>query len=422
MKLAILTAVFVGTISVMMVGCRGCSTPQQVWVADSNNNRVLRTTALNPINNTAGNANLVIGQPDFVSKAADYGANPPSTWASPQGLDGPWSLALDTAGNLWVADSYNNRVLEFPTSFSNGMSATLVIGQQDLYSNNSAAGPNGLNLPAGIIFDNAGSLWVADAGNCRVLEFQRPFSDGMAATVVIGWKDFSLPFECGTYLGTQSSLSQPWGIAFDKAGDLFVADFDQGFGGDVVEFKPPFTNGMAASVVIGKPGFGVDGCTGSPDSLCGPAGIAFDSSGNLWVADELQCNSLGKFCNNRVLEFGPDQNGNFANGQAAILVLGQPDCTSTKCNYPNGKPSQQNMCAPASVGFDSSGDLFVADELNNRVLDFQPISLKPPTPQPTCTANLSPNIVIGQPDWVSGNAATTQNGLDTPLAVIPANE
>jgi hypothetical protein len=70
----------------------------------------------------------------------------------------------------WVGDSHNNRVLEFEPPFSTGMSASLVIGQQDFTTNAPSTKQNGLGNPFHLCFDSSGNLWVSGHGNNRILE------------------------------------------------------------------------------------------------------------------------------------------------------------------------------------------------------------------------------------------------------------
>src|SRR5438132_50010 len=107
----------------------------------------------------------VIGQKDFVSSL-----NPPNS------LRVPTNVVFDSAGNLWVSDELNSRVLEFELPFSTGMSAASVIGQANFSSSSRATTQSGLNAPSGEAFDSAGNLWVADLGNNRVLEYLAPLS------------------------------------------------------------------------------------------------------------------------------------------------------------------------------------------------------------------------------------------------------
>ncbi len=91
----------------------------------------------------------------------------------------PTGLAFDAHGNLWVTDSYNERVLEFGPPFGNGMAATLALGESDLVHNTTqSASQHSMSLPAAVAFDMTGNLLVTDA-YARIMVFTPPFSSGM---------------------------------------------------------------------------------------------------------------------------------------------------------------------------------------------------------------------------------------------------
>src|ERR1700730_14215595 len=177
-----------------------------LWVVDNSNNRVLEYTT--PFS-TGEAASLVIGQTSLTGSGD----------SSPSGaLFGPIGLAFDSGGNLWVVDSGNNRVLEFKSPFSNGESASLVIGQPTFGGYIGTTTSGGLNAPSYLAFDPSGNLWVTDQGNNRVLEFIAPFSTGQKAFRVVGQENFTALSPSSTV--TATTLFEPLGIAFDSKGDL----------------------------------------------------------------------------------------------------------------------------------------------------------------------------------------------------------
>src|ERR1035438_3595743 len=104
-------------------------------------------------------------------------------------------------------------------TFTAGEAATLVIGQSSFTTNTAASNATGLYDPFGVAFDSHGNLWVTDAFNNRVLEYTAPLSTGEAATLVIGQSSFTT----NTAATTSTGLQIPYGIAFDS-GNLWVAD------------------------------------------------------------------------------------------------------------------------------------------------------------------------------------------------------
>jgi sugar lactone lactonase YvrE len=279
----------------------------------------------------------------------------------------PTDVALDGSGNLWVVDTGNNRVLRFNAPLFTGESASIVIGQTSFtarmcnqgFSPTPTAGR--LCTPTGDTIDGAGDLWVVDDGNNRVLEFHAPFTTtlGQAANEVIGQPGFTTK-ACGT---TVSTLCMPTGAAIDHEGDLWVADFGNS---RVLEFWFEESNGESASRVIGQVGFTTSTCTGgefsvsaSATGLCLPTGVTIDAANDVWVAD---------FSNNRVLEFWWPG----SNGPAATEVMGQRDFTSHVCKGGGlgAVASQTGLCQPTDSSFDNSGNLWIVDMFNSRVLKF----------------------------------------------------
>ena len=148
-------------------------------------------------------------------------------------------IGFDSSGDLWVADTDNNRVLEFVPGadgcgtgvLCSDMSASLVIGQMKMTANainegnaGFAANSSSMYYPYDIAFDSHGNLWVVDSFNNRVLEFAYPFSNGETASVVIGQSSFTASSENGGGSTSGSGLSEPTALAFDSSGDLWVAD------------------------------------------------------------------------------------------------------------------------------------------------------------------------------------------------------
>src|SRR5580698_5158846 len=182
----------------------------------------------------------------------------------------------------------------------------------------------------------------------------RALTTSQAASVVLGQTGFT----SNGVSPSSTTLKVPSAVAFDAQGNLWVADTSNN---RILEYLAPLTTGEAASVVLGQTGFNSEVCNGTtstpfPTTLCAPSALAFDSSGNLWVTDE---------ANDRVLEFM--KGSGFVSGQAASLVIGEVGFGSKGCNI-SSQASSTTLCYPDGIAFDSSGNLWVADGGNNRVL------------------------------------------------------
>lgn len=325
-------------------------------------------------------ANFVLGQPGYLTMYAGNGSS---------NFSGPRAAAVDHAGDLWVADSQNNRILEFVPPFSDGMAASLVLGQAGFGTNASGQGPNLLHAPTALAFGPNGELWVADNGSNRVLGFAPPFSTDMSANAVLGQTGFG-----GDGAGSGArNLSGPSGVAVDVAGDVFVAD---SVNNRVLEFPVPIVSGEPAALALGQPNLTANGANTTQAGLNRPVAVGFDPSGALWVAD---------WGNDRAVEFGSP----FSNGESESVELGEYDFNTTVETLPDG------MFSPNGVAVDAAGDVFVSDaSLPERITAYTP----------PYSNNEAPALVLGQPTATSSGASTTRAGVRAPagLALEPTGE
>lgn len=361
-------------------------------VADYDNNRVLIYDA--PLK-SGESASVVLGQPDFTHHLANQGGA-----AAANTLAYPEALAMDSAGNLYVADG-NCRVLQFRPPFTTDMDASLVLGQPQM--TNSAgcmADPYhaaaGMDAPLSLVFDRSGDLWVTDLWGARVTEYTLPFRNGMAATVAIGQASVNYAYTPCGYFGhgagnvmfpgvtppppAATNFCDPISAAFDASGNLWVMSYDAD---QLDEFVPPFSTGMAASQVVSGDGGPDIGCVSrvSATNWCGNNALAFDGAGNLWLSD-------GYF--GRVLEYAPP----LAQQMAANTVIGHPNFTDglTYPSVPTAYSLSQSGPLMDGLAFDSGGDLFVADTGFNRILIFAP----------PLSDGMSATVVLGQGNMTSG--------------------
>ena len=353
------------------------ATPNRLYVADSSNNRVLGYKDVNTFIN-GGPADLVIGQPDFISGTGD------NVGLSASSMSGPEGVAVDASGNLYVADHGHNRVLEYDTPFSGcssfpcvGGPADVVFGQGGSFTsgscNNGGLSANSLCGPNGVAVDAGGNLYVADESNSRVLEYNTPLSTDTTADVVFGQGGSFTSGSCNNGGLSANSLCIPDGVALDAGDNLYVADPGNN---RVLEYSTPLTTDTTADLVFGQGGsFTSDTVNNgglSANSLNAPEGVALDAGGNLYVAD---------FNNNRVLEYSTP----LTTDTTADLVFGQGGSfTSDTVN--NGGLSANSLNAPEGVALDAGGNLYVADSRNNRVLEYN-------TPLATDT---TADLVFGQ--------------------------
>jgi sugar lactone lactonase YvrE len=351
-----------------------------LWVADTNNNRVLEYAT--PIT-TGEAATIVVGQGSLTTIT-------PGTTATT--LLFPDSISFDSAGNLWVVDSSNNRVLEYATPITTGEAATVVIGQGTFTTGTVGTTATSLSAPIGISFDSAGNLWVADRANNRVLEYATPITTGEAATVVIGQGTFTT----GTADTTATTLNSPTGVSLDSAGNLWVVDDGNN---RVLKYTAPITTGEAATVVIGQGTFTTGTADTTSATLTFPRTSAFDSAGNLWVADD---------GNSRVLKYATP----ITTGERATLVIGHGTFTQNAAGT-----TATTLNLPFGISLDSAGSLWVADAGNNRVLKY-PSTISQVTGQLTVAGTCGINVVSGAP---INYGSLTPGSISTEQTVVLQN-
>jgi NHL repeat-containing protein len=386
-------------------------TPNRLYVADSSNSRVLGWADVTAFNN-GYRADLLIGQPDFLSSTCNNGG------VSAKSLCFPTGVAVDSAGNLYVTDEGNSRVLEYNTPFITDTTADLVFGQGGSFTSNDCnhggVSADSLCFPWGVAVDSAGDLYITDSSNSRVLEYNTPLATDTTADLVFGQGGSFLSSICNNRGVHTTTLCGPTGVAVDRAGNLYVAD--QG-NSRVLEYNTPFTSDTAPSLVFGQAGsFTSNDCNHgglSADSLCFPPGVAADSAGNLYVADQ---------GNSRVLEYHTP----FSTGTTADLVFGQGGSfTANDCNH--GGVSADSLCAPGGVAVDSAGNLYVADQGNNRALEYDaplaaptaspsptPATIPTPTPTPTSTPTPTPTQTPTPTPTETTTPAPTSTETPTP--------
>ncbi len=347
--------------------------PPILYVADFGNNRVLAWKNASAF--TKGDfADLVIGQRDFLSTGPEGPNADLST-----GLSSPVALAVDSAGNLYVADAGNNRVLRYPRPFTQTgalLAVDLVIGQADLSGNSlnaGSAGPTASGLAftsgssvfrAGLAFDAQGNLWLSDPGNNRVLRFPVSelgpgASNQPAADLALGQNDFfSSTLAPNPTRSGKNYLLQPAGLAFDPSGRLFVADGAN----RVLVYTPPFAVGESSARIMGV----VITANAPPvsASTLGSAQSVFFVGSNPYVVDTSNARILG------YLPFNQWPAESVAFSPPATVVIGQTSFQSSQSNQGLARPNAATLAGPVGAVFDGTGQLYVVDSGNNRVLAF----------------------------------------------------
>ena len=279
-------------------------------------------------------------------------------------------MAVDGSGNLYIADTYNNRIRKVDSS--GNISTVAGSGTSGFSGDGGAATAARLDLPLGVAVDGSGNLYIADWGNERIRKVD---SSGNISTVAGG----------GSTLGdggaaTAAQLSLPRGVAVDGSGNLYIADT----GNERIR-KVDSSGNISTVAGSGTSGFSGDGAAAGAAQLNNPQAVAVDGSGNLYIADR---------SNHRIRKV--DSSGNIStvagNGTAGSSGDGAA-ATAARLNSPWG------------VAVDGSGNLYIADGWNHRIRKVD------------SSGNISTVAGTGTTSFSGDGAAATAAQLNNPRGV-----
>jgi DNA-binding beta-propeller fold protein YncE len=255
--------------------------------------------------------------------------------ATSSNLNYPTGVAVDSSGNVYIAD-YSNNVVEKVTP-----SGTLSVFAGTGTDGAPTAGPatsSNLNGPTGVAVDSSGNVYIADNSNHRI----EKVTPSGTLSVFAGTGTKGAP-TAGP--ATSSNLNDPTGVAVDSSGNVYIADQS---GKRVVKVKPDGTLSVFAGTgTAGAPTAG----PATSSNLNNPAGVAVDSSGNVYIADK---------SNNLVEKVTPD-------GTLSVFAG-----TGTQGSPTPGVATSSKLYGPTGVAVDSSGNVYIADRSNELVLKVTP--------------------------------------------------
>ena len=243
-------------------------------------------------------------------------------------------VAVDAEGNIFISHRSKNRIRKID---KDGIITTV--------AGNGIAGYSGeggpaleaaLNFPAGLAFDREGNLYVADRNNHRIRKIDK---SGIISTVagngVADWNGDDGP-------GKEASLNYPSGVVLDDTGNLFIADRSNN------RIRKVDTKGIITTIAgLGLPDYGGDFGPAEDALLKYPFGITLDGKGNLFIADR---------GNNRVRKI--DQRG-------IITTIAGDSMHSFAGDY--GPATRSSLAYPTDVAVDRVGNIYIADRNNNRI-------------------------------------------------------
>src|SRR5579872_5985987 len=420
------------------------NSPRGVWV-DSSGNFVIGDT---------GNqwVRLVNTASSMISTLAGGGLGDGLATSPPTAiLAADRNVALDTAGNFYIADTANNRIRVTNTQTSpitvagvtvQPNNAATIVGRGFAgFSDNRAATSAMLNAPDGVALDATGTIYIADTGNKRI-RMVNP-STGIITTIAGNGKSCNPTVGCGDGgAATSANLTQPTTVAVDNLGNFYIAD-------QVANQIRMVNSAGTISTLVNSSGLVCknpvapscgDGGSATMAALNGPFGVAADSLGNVYVADtfdnrvrvvnngiinnyaftgqgktfDLKCTAgtckgqplpAASATYDTPLDLALDPYGNLyvsgsalfyvivrvdasAPGNPVAAVAGQPPNPKYYGWKGDGGPALAAAMSNQGVSIDGSGHLFVADTGNNRVRE---VLLTP-------TAGVAPNHLTFSPE------------------------
>jgi uncharacterized protein (TIGR03437 family) len=274
--------------------------------------------------------------------------------ATSAGLSYPQGVAVDTQGNIYIADSPNHGIRKVA---SGGIITTVAGGSFAAYDGDGGPATSAhINFPQGIAVDAAGNFYFSDSGNLRI---RKVTTDGKITTIA---GNGSLGYQGDGVAALNAFFGDPAALAVDKLGNLYVADTDNGM------IRKIDLNGIITTVAgTGTNGYSGDGGSATKAMLNHPKGVAVDSNGLVYIADTY---------NSRIRVVS-------TNGTISTIAgngyLGE--------SVQEGGPALNAILKfPAAVAVTTDGRVYVADTQNNKIRLLTPKAAAAPTAPPTITS------------------------------------
>lgn len=256
-------------------------------------------------------------------------------------FDEPSGVAVDAAGNVYVADQANNAIREIMPYGTNWIVTTIAGGTRG--TNDGTNGQAQFSGPSGITVDSGTNLYVADQFNYTIRKISLQGTNWVVTTIA------GQAGVAGTNggVGTNAQFHNPAGIAVDASNNLFIADEFNNAIREVVSNG----SGWTVSTIAGGVTNGFANGTNGQAEFYDPSGVAVDSNDNVFVADQF---------NNSIRLAAPE-----GSNWVVSTIAGQ-----TIAGFSNGVGSVALFTAPVGVAVDSNDNVYVADEFNNAIREL----------------------------------------------------
>ena len=298
-----------------------------LYIADRDNHRIRRVDGAGTITTVAGTGERGYSHSENGGPAVEAQLNYPT------------DVAVDEAGNLYIADTWNRRIRRVDQA---GIITTVAgNGGVGFGGGGRPAVRVSLDFPSGVAVDGSGNLYIAESGNGRV--FRVDVSGTLTTVAGTGERGYS--GDGGP--AVEAQLAEPKGVAMDKAGNLYIAD---SWNHRIRRVDPGGTLTTVAGT--GERGFGGDGGAAATAQLNYPTGVAVDEAGNLYIADRN---------NHRIRRVDP--------GGTITTVAGTGESGYSRDGVP---AAGAWLHTPQKVAVDEAGALYIADSGNHRVRRVDP--------------------------------------------------
>ena len=290
-----------------------------------------------------GHITTVAGGTTFVGDGSD---------AKAAALNRPWGVAVDGAGNLFIADAENERVRKVDAT--TGIITTVAgSGEEGSSGDGGPATQARLGFPLEVAVDRAGNLFIADSVNHRIRKVDA--ATGIITTVAGSGED---GFSGDGGPATEASLNEPFSVAVDGVGNLFIADRNNARIRKMAAITGIITTvaGNGCDDIFFEECELGDGGAATAAGLGRPEGVAVDESGNLFIADARA----------RIRKVD-------ATTGIIITVAGSGEGPQD-FSGDGGPATQAGLSSPNSVAVDGAGNLFIADLGNHRIRKVDGIS------------------------------------------------
>lgn len=287
-----------------------------IYVADSKNDLIRKITPVGVVTTLAGSAG-VAGHADGTGTSATFNQ--------------PAAVAVDSTGNVYVADYGNNEIRKITAA---GVVTTFA-GQLTSGAADGTGTAASFWRPSGVAVDSSGNLYVADTLNNEI----RMITPGAVVTTLAG----SVTAGSADGSGTSASFNAPKGVGVDSSGNIYVADT---LNNEIRKIN----QSDVVSTLAGSTTAGSANGTKSAASFNGPSAVAADSAGDVFVADS---------GNNEI---------RLVTSQGVVTTL----AGSTTAGHADGTGSNASFSSPDGISVDSSGNLFIGDFNNNEIRKISP--------------------------------------------------